>query len=193
MTRSCTQLHSHVGRTLVPPSAASGRETGLESLFASVHRLPRLAARSLPFSYGSTGDEITTPRSSCKLAGVGWGDGVAGSSSVWTSTECVRPSEAPPPSEHAWQLRVSKCRSCYIIHPRVACANPARRKGLSGRGGVSLSAELAAAGRWSYGNERCVGDLATVLLHSCVRPAPPPPLVSVRASAATGISCDSGC
>jgi hypothetical protein len=27
--------------------------------------------------------------------------------------------------------------------------------------------ELAAAGRWSYGNQRCVGDLATVLLHSC--------------------------
>jgi hypothetical protein len=26
---------------------------------------------------------------------------------------------------------------------------------------------------WLYGNERCVGDLATVLLHSCVRPAPP--------------------
>jgi hypothetical protein len=28
--RTCTQLHSHAGRTLVPPSAASGRETGLE-------------------------------------------------------------------------------------------------------------------------------------------------------------------
>ena len=36
------------------------------------------------------------------------------------------------------------------------------------------SAELAAAGRWSYGNERCVGDIATVLLHSCVRPSPSP-------------------
>jgi hypothetical protein len=40
-------------------------------------------------------------RSSCELAGVEWDDGVAGSSSVWTSTECVRPSEAPPPSAHA--------------------------------------------------------------------------------------------
>ena len=31
-TRTCAQLHSDTGRTLVPPSAASGRETGLESL-----------------------------------------------------------------------------------------------------------------------------------------------------------------
>jgi hypothetical protein len=31
-TRTCTQFHSHVRRTLIPPSAASGRETGLESL-----------------------------------------------------------------------------------------------------------------------------------------------------------------
>ena len=31
-TRTCAQLHSHVRRTLVPPSAASGRETGSESL-----------------------------------------------------------------------------------------------------------------------------------------------------------------
>jgi hypothetical protein len=42
----------------------------------------------------------------------------------------------------------------------------------------TLSAELAAAGRWSYGNERCVGASATVLLHSCVRSAIPPPLGS---------------
>ena len=38
---------------------------------------------------------------------------------------------------------------------------------------VVCSVELAAAGRWAYGNQRCVGDLATVLLHSCARPAPP--------------------
>jgi hypothetical protein len=31
-TRTCAQLHSDTGRTLVPHSAASGRETGLESL-----------------------------------------------------------------------------------------------------------------------------------------------------------------
>jgi hypothetical protein len=31
-TRTCTQFHSHVERTIFPPSAASGRETGLESL-----------------------------------------------------------------------------------------------------------------------------------------------------------------
>jgi hypothetical protein len=36
-TRTCAQLHSDVGRTLVPPSAASGR---VGCGFASVHRLP---------------------------------------------------------------------------------------------------------------------------------------------------------
>ena len=41
-TRKCSQLD--VGRSLVPPSAASGRETGG---LASVHRLP------LPRSYSS--------------------------------------------------------------------------------------------------------------------------------------------
>jgi hypothetical protein len=38
-TCTCAQLHSHVGRTLVPPTAALGRETGLR--VAAVHRLPR--------------------------------------------------------------------------------------------------------------------------------------------------------
>jgi hypothetical protein len=35
-TRTCAQLRSHVGRTLVPPSAAPGRETRLQSLFPAL-------------------------------------------------------------------------------------------------------------------------------------------------------------
>jgi hypothetical protein len=58
----------------------------------------------------------------------------------------------------------------YHLPPSDVC-EPSPSKGVERRGGVPPSAELAAAGRWSYGNERCVGGLATVLLHSCVRPA----------------------
>jgi hypothetical protein len=57
-TRTCAQLHSYVGRTRVPPSAASGRETGLESGLASVHCLARPTAQALSFGYSSTGDEL---------------------------------------------------------------------------------------------------------------------------------------
>jgi hypothetical protein len=74
-----------------------------------------------------------------------WGDGVAGSSSVWTSTECVRPSEAPPPSAHAavaaltlgrsigrcvvWQLRLSHwvaASGVVLCGPVVHAAQPAQ-------------------------------------------------------------------
>jgi hypothetical protein len=66
------------------------------------------------------------------------------------------------------------------------------RKRLSGA--ECLIAELPAAGRWPYGNERCGGDIATVPLHSRARPAARPRLGSFEASAATGRSCcDSGC
>ena len=81
----------------------------------------------------------------------------------------ARPSEAPPPSEHA-AVESIEMQRLYHPPPSDVC-EPSPSKGVERRGGVSLSAELAAAGRWSYGNERCVGDLATVLLHSCVRPA----------------------
>jgi hypothetical protein len=59
----CTapQVQQHVGRTLVPPSAVLGRETGLKSLLrARVSALSAHAvtARSLPFGYSSTGDEL---------------------------------------------------------------------------------------------------------------------------------------
>jgi hypothetical protein len=42
------------------PSTASGVKLGCRACcgFASVHCLPRPTARSLPFSYGSTGDEL---------------------------------------------------------------------------------------------------------------------------------------
>jgi hypothetical protein len=98
-----------------------------------------------------------------------WDDGVAGSSSVgprWNAPD-------PPRCLHlqrTWQLQLSKCMRLLCHPPPSDVCKPSPSKGLSG---VSLSVELAAAGRWSYGNERCVGDLATVLLHSCVRPAPP--------------------
>jgi hypothetical protein len=62
-----------------------------------------------------------------------------------------------------------------LYHPPpsdVVRPNPSKR---DERCGVSPPLELAAAGRWSYGNERCVGDLATLLTYSCVRPATPPP------------------
>ena len=62
------------------------------------------------------------------------------------------------------------------------------------RGAECLIAELPAAGRWPYGNERCGGDIASVPLHSRARPAARPRLGSFEASAATGRSCcDSGC
>ena len=44
----------------------------------------------------------------------------------------ARASEAPPPSAHAAVAALDMTCCCYIIHPRVTCANPARRKGLSG-------------------------------------------------------------
>ena len=134
----------------------SGRETELESLLRGFVSHP--TARSLPFGYGSTGDEL------------------AASLQVWNGMMVLlgaarfgprRNASDPPRRLHLQstrQLRVSKCRG-YIIHPRVTCVNPARRKGLSDVVWTP-SAELAAAGRWSYGNERCVGDLVTVLLHS---------------------------
>jgi hypothetical protein len=154
---------------------------------ASVHCLPRPTAPALPFGYSSKGDELAAPGS--KLAGVEWDDGVAGSSSVWTSTECVRPSEAPPPSAHVAAATLEMHEAAISSNP-VTCVNPASRKGVSGMECLSVGA----AGRWSYGNERCVGDLATVLLHSCVKPAASPFAGFVEASAATGRSCcDSGC
>jgi hypothetical protein len=60
-----------------------------------------------------------------------------------------------------------------LYHPPTPSdvCKPSPSKGVARRGGASPSAELTAAGRWSYGNDRCVGDIATVLLHSCVRPA----------------------
>jgi hypothetical protein len=48
-----------------------------------------------------------------------------------------------------------------LYHPPPCdVCEPSPSIGLSS--GVAPSAELAAVGRWSYGNERCVGDLATV-------------------------------
>jgi hypothetical protein len=156
-----------VGRTLVPPSAALGRETGLVADGVSAPSAPPNSS-VIALRLRQHGR-----RASCQLAGVEWDDGVAGSSSVWTSTECARAPD-PPRRLHlqrTLQLQLSQCHDAATSStPRVTCANPARRKGVERR--VAPSAGLTAAGRWSYGNERCVGDLATVLLHSCVRPAP---------------------
>jgi hypothetical protein len=75
----------------------------------------------------------------------------------------------------------SSCESrndmMLLYHPPLSdVCEPSPLKGVERRrGGVTASAELAAAGRWSYGTERCVGDLVTVLLHSCE--ASPPPRV----------------
>jgi hypothetical protein len=163
----CTHAVSQSRETLSRPSLrASGRETGLKSLLRVGVSTPSAppTARSLPFSYSSTGDELAFRTSSCKLAGVEWDDGVAGSSSVWTSTECVR---APNPLrrlhlQRTRQLRLSKCiRLLYHPPPKDVC-EPSPSKGVERRGGVTPFAELAAAGRWSYGNDRCVGDIATV-------------------------------
>ena len=61
-TRTCAQLHSPVERTLVPPSAASVRETGLEPVAGwrqyTVCPTHAVAPQALTFDYSSTGDEI---------------------------------------------------------------------------------------------------------------------------------------
>jgi hypothetical protein len=154
--------------------------------FASVHRLPRPTARLLHFGYSSTAGRAS---SSYVLAASSW---------VWNGMMVLlgaarvgprRNTSDPPRRLHLQrmqQLRLSKCMRLLSHPPLSDVCEPSLSKGVERRGGVSPSAELAAAGRWSYGNnERCVGDLATVLLHSCVRPAPSAGSNRVEGAAAT--------
>jgi hypothetical protein len=93
-----TRTHSRL------PSAAWGLKLGCRACcwFASVHRLPRPRGYKLGHCPSATASRAMSQllvRASCKLAGVEWDDGVAGSSARFgPSTECVRPSEPPPPS-----------------------------------------------------------------------------------------------
>jgi hypothetical protein len=102
----------------------------------------------------------------------------------------MRPtSEAPPPSAHEAGVTLEMHDAAISSTTEWRVSSPS--KGLSG---VECLPLLAAAGRWLYGYERCVGDLATVLLHSCVRPAASqsPPLGSNQSEAGRSC-CDSGC
>jgi hypothetical protein len=167
-----------------PLSAASGRETGLQSLQhvagsrqCTVCPAHAVTAQALPFSNGRRGS------SSYVLAGH---PVLAASLQVWNGMMVLlgaalgldprRNASERPTLRGASALSArGSCDSgndmmlLYHLPPSGVC-EPSPSKGVERRGGVPPSAELAAAGRWSYGNERCVGGLATVLLHSCVRP-----------------------
>jgi hypothetical protein len=123
---ACSPVHLAI--TLVPSFDAPGHNTGRACCgLASVHHLPRPTARAMAADHGRR----ASSRSSCKLAGVEWDDSVAGSSSVWISTECVR---APDPLrchhlQGTRQLRLSILGMMLLYHPVRDLCDPARRKG----------------------------------------------------------------
>jgi hypothetical protein len=114
--------HSRVGRTLVPPSAASGRGTGLESLLRA-----RVSTPSAPPNSSVIALRLRQQRGRASSSNV-----LAASLQVWNGMmvllgaarlggdgmhPCTRPSEAPPPAENTAVATLEMTCCCYIIHP----------------------------------------------------------------------------
>jgi hypothetical protein len=141
----------HVGRTLVPPLHCVGRETGLQSLLRV-----RVSALSAPPNSSVIALQLRQHgrRASCPYV-------LAASLQVWNGVMVLlgaarfgprRNAPDPPRRLHLQrtrQLRLSKCMMLLYHPPPSDVCEPSPSKGVERRGGVSPSAELAAAGRWS--------------------------------------------
>jgi hypothetical protein len=152
---------------------------------ADPHVVPPRSSYRLNFSIHHAGVDFKCPYSNrplkalgpssqlplgCRQDGTRLHDVVLPAWANGDADEFVRLNRAALESEHV-------SRRLHLWIDLVFGFEPSPSKRVERRRGETPSVESAAAGRWSRGNERCVGDTATVLLHSCVRPATLPPLV----------------